>query len=257
MLGSRLPLLWWATIPRPRASAILSSPRSPCTLVSTFQVGGSRVNSRDSPKKKKKSLLPGYNPVGVFFWDELQEKLLIVTGLGLYNASQLYQVQGSAKCFGEAQGNYITIPFRRDILPTLLETGKLLSFSGTLFFFYGFFIIWLSVFYIRQPFCSGAPNDGFLLNALKTLFWLSRVLLDLLKCILRSRSCKVCICSVILGELESFRNFKGFSITFPKILDAIWSVLRNRVRIVMISLSITFLNPKILGFLFFSTTAES
>ena len=86
-------------------------------------------------KKKKKSLLAGYNPVGVFFWDELQEKLLIVTGLGLYNASQLYQVQGSAKCFGEAQGNYITIPFRRDILPTLLETGKLLSFSGTLFFF--------------------------------------------------------------------------------------------------------------------------
>ena len=29
------------------------------------------------------------------------------------------------------------------------------------------------------------------------------------------------ICSVILGELESFRNSKGFSIIFPKILDAI------------------------------------
>ena len=30
---------------------------------------------------------------------------------------------------------------------------------------------------------SGAPNDGFLLNASKTLFKLSRVLLDLYKCI--------------------------------------------------------------------------
>ena len=29
------------------------------------------------------------------------------------------------------------------------------------------------------------------------------------------------ICSVILGELESFRNYKGLSIIFPKILDAI------------------------------------
>ena len=32
---------------------------------------------------------------------------------------------------------------------------------------------------------------------------------------------KICICSVILGELESFRNNKGFSIIFWKILDAI------------------------------------
>ena len=29
------------------------------------------------------------------------------------------------------------------------------------------------------------------------------------------------ICSVILGELESFRNSKGLSIFFPKILGAI------------------------------------
>ena len=29
------------------------------------------------------------------------------------------------------------------------------------------------------------------------------------------------IWSVILGELESFRNYKGLSIIFPKILDAI------------------------------------
>ena len=32
------------------------------------------------------------------------------------------------------------------------------------------------------------------------------------------RRYKICICSVILGELESFRNYKGFSIIFPKIL---------------------------------------
>ena len=29
---------------------------------------------------------------------------------------------------------------------------------------------------------------------------------------------KICICSVILGELEAFRNYKGFSVIFPKIL---------------------------------------
>ena len=32
---------------------------------------------------------------------------------------------------------------------------------------------------------------------------------------------KICICSVILGELKSFRNYKGFSIIFLKIFDAI------------------------------------
>ena len=36
------------------------------------------------------------------------------------------------------------------------------------------------------------------------------------------RRYKICIFSVILGELQSFRNYtKGFSVTFPKILDAI------------------------------------
>ena len=33
------------------------------------------------------------------------------------------------------------------------------------------------------------------------------------------RRYKICICSVILGELESFQNSKGFCIIFPKILD--------------------------------------
>ena len=35
------------------------------------------------------------------------------------------------------------------------------------------------------------------------------------------RRYKICICSVILGELEAFRNYKGFSDIFPKILDAV------------------------------------
>ena len=34
---------------------------------------------------------------------------------------------------------------------------------------------------------------------------------------------KICISSVILWQLESFRNYKGFSIIFLKILDAILS----------------------------------
>ena len=35
------------------------------------------------------------------------------------------------------------------------------------------------------------------------------------------RRYKIGTCSVILGELESFRNYKGFCIIFPKMLDAI------------------------------------
>ena len=35
------------------------------------------------------------------------------------------------------------------------------------------------------------------------------------------RRYKIGTCSVILGELESFRNYKGFCIIFPKMLDVI------------------------------------
>ena len=58
----------------------------------------------------------------------------------------------------------------------------------------------------------------------------------------------ICICSFIRGELKPFRNFKGFSIIVPKILDAIYHIMK--VKNFFIPLSITFLNPKILGFLF-------
>ena len=59
---------------------------------------------------------------------------------------------------------------------------------------------------------------------------------------------KICICWVILGKLESFGNYKGFSVIFPKILDAITYYASYNF---LIPLSITFLNPKSLGFLFF------
>ena len=68
---------------------------------------------------------------------------------------------------------------------------------------------------------EGALNDGFLLNSLKTLFRLSRALLDMPEMHSKWRY-KICICSVILGELKSFPwNYKVFSIISPKILDAI------------------------------------
>ena len=60
---------------------------------------------------------------------------------------------------------------------------------------------------------------------------------------------KIFICPVILGELQSFRNCRGFgSFIFPKILDAISPI--TKVDFFLIPLSVTFLNPKILGFLF-------
>ena len=41
------------------------------------------------------------------------------------------------------------------------------------------------------------------------------------------RRYKICICSIVLGKLQSFRNYKGFSIIFPKILDAIYIMSEN------------------------------
>ena len=59
---------------------------------------------------------------------------------------------------------------------------------------------------------------------------------------------QICICLVILGVLDSIRNNKGFSIIFPKIFDTIKRI--RKMRTFLIPLSITFWNPKILGFLF-------
>ena len=65
---------------------------------------------------------------------------------------------------------------------------------------------------------------------------------------------KICICSVVLRQLESFRNYKGLRIIFPKILDAILSF--TKVRIFLIPPSIACLGPKILGFLFQRNTSK-
>ena len=62
------------------------------------------------------------------------------------------------------------------------------------------------------------------------------------------RHYKTCICSVILGEFESFQNYKGFGIIFSKKLRCNQCI--TKVRIFLSPLSITFLKLKILGFLF-------
>ena len=59
------------------------------------------------------------------------------------------------------------------------------------------------------------------------------------------RCYKIYICLVVLGQLESFRNYKGLRIIFPKILDAILSF--TKVTIFLIPTSITRSNPKILA----------
>ena len=60
---------------------------------------------------------------------------------------------------------------------------------------------------------------------------------------------KICICSVILRDFKYFWNYKNFSFIFPKILDAIYGF--TNLRIFLTPISITFFNPKILGFLAF------
>ena len=66
------------------------------------------------------------------------------------------------------------------------------------------------------------------------------------------RRYKICICSVILGELESYRNYKGFSISitdFPE--NSRCNLTYHESEDFSYSLSTgTLLNPKILVFLF-------
>ena len=52
----------------------------------------------------------------------------------------------------------------------------------------------------------------------------------------------------VLETLETFRNYKGFSVIFPKTLAAIESFMK--VKIFLIPLCIVFSIPSILGFLF-------
>ena len=62
---------------------------------------------------------------------------------------------------------------------------------------------------------AGAPNHGYLLNALKTLFRLSESTFKSLE-MHSKRRYKSCICSVVLGQIESFRNHLGPQHYFPE-----------------------------------------
>ena len=88
---------------------------------------------------------------------------------------------------------------------------------------------------------TGSPNDGVLLNALKTLFRLSSALSNLQKCIL-SGAIKVVSVRSSQGNLNLFEITYGLSMIFPKILDAILGF--TKVRIFLIPLSIAFSNPR-------------
>ena len=66
---------------------------------------------------------------------------------------------------------------------------------------------------------SGAPNDGFLLKTLKHFLGYQEYRYISRSCIL-SGAIKSGPVRSSSGELESFRNYKGFSIIFPKVLDA-------------------------------------
>ena len=82
-----------------------------------------------------------------------------------------------------------------------------------------------------------------------TFYRLSWVLLGIYYVEMYSkRRYKICICSVILGERESFRNYQGFSSIFPKVWDAIEHIEKERIFLIL--LCITILSPKILRFLF-------
>ena len=95
---------------------------------------------------------------------------------------------------------------------------------------------------------TGASNDSFLLNTLKTLFRLSRVVLDLSEKHCKWRY-KICICSVILGELESFRNYIRSWVLFSRKCLMQFDVLRKWNNLGFASPS-HFWIKKTLGFLF-------
>ena len=88
---------------------------------------------------------------------------------------------------------------------------------------------------------TGAPNDGFLQSTFRYReMHFKRGYLE------------ICICYIILGELESFRNYEGFSIFFPENVRCNLTYHEGENLIFLIPLSITFLNPRILGFLFWT-----
>ena len=83
--------------------------------------------------------------------------------------------------------------------------------------------------------CKSGCLDGWISRWCCCFYW---------QCTFRSlellfkRRYKICIRSVILDELKSFRNYEGFTIIFPKILDAILRITKGRI--FLIPFSITF-----------------
>ena len=96
---------------------------------------------------------------------------------------------------------------------------------------------------------SGAPNDSFLPHSLKTLFTLSRVFLDLQKCILSGAIKFVSVRSsqrnLSMSLFEITRASVLFSLKFQTQLSAL-----RKTHFFFIPLAITFLHLKIWGFLF-------
>ena len=69
--------------------------------------------------------------------------------------------------------------------------------------------IFVYVHTLTLPECysAGAPNDGFLVDTLKTLFRPEKFHFE--------RRCKICICSVYLGQLQSSK-LQGLEYYFPE-----------------------------------------
>ena len=82
---------------------------------------------------------------------------------------------------------------------------------------------WTSLPYFPIPYITSLHMQGHPTKVcskiwwMKTLFRQSRALLEMHS---TRRPYKIFVSSVILGELKSFQNYKGFSIIFPKILGA-------------------------------------
>ena len=102
----------------------------------------------------------------------------------------------------------------------------IVDFFGNIVFSYGFFVILFSVIYIRRLFCSGVPNNDFLLQCIENTFLAIQTTFRSLE-MHSKRSCKVLICSVILGDLESVEISRASILFSPKFQIQL-SVLRKK-----------------------------
>ena len=99
---------------------------------------------------------------------------------------------------------------------------------------------WLPVVLCTRRHDAGTPNDGFLLNTLNFQSHFRSAEMH------SKRLYKICICLVITCVFST----RASVLVFPKSLDAVKRI--TKVKILLIPLDITFLNPNILSFLFSS-----